>query len=191
MTAQASTPLDRVTSIKLKLGLLVAVSVGVAAVLGTISVQGGVPPWLAIPVTILLALGVTQLLATGMTSPLREMTSATRRMAQGDYDVRVAATLTDEIGDLARAFNRMATDLAEVDRQRRDLVATVSHELRTPLAGLIAVLENLEDGVVPADPDGIRTALTQAERLSALVGDLLDLSRVEAGVAVLADDEVP
>jgi hypothetical protein len=126
-----------------------------------------------------------------MTSPLREMTSATRRMAQGDYDVRVAATLTDEIGDLARAFNRMATDLAEVDRQRRDLVATVSHELRTPLAGLIAVLENLEDGVVPADPDGIRTALTQAERLSALVGDLLDLSRVEAGVAVLADDEVP
>ena len=191
MTAQASTPLDRVTSIKLKLGLLVAVSVGVAAVLGTISVQGGVPPWLAIPVTILLALGVTQLLATGMTSPLREMTSATRRMAQGDYDVRVAATLTDEIGDLARAFNRMATDLAEVDRQRRDLVATVSHELRTPLAGLIAVLENLEDGVVPADPDGIRTALTQAERLSALVGDLLDLSRVEAGVAVLADDDVP
>jgi hypothetical protein len=57
VTAQASTPLDRVTSIKLKLGLLVAVSVGVAAVLGTISVQGGVPPWLAIPVTILLALG--------------------------------------------------------------------------------------------------------------------------------------
>ena len=191
MTAQASTPLDRVTSIKVKLGLLVAVSVGVAAVLGTVSVQGGVPPWLAIPVTILLALGVTQLLATGMTSPLREMTSATRRMAQGDYDVRVAATLSDEIGDLARAFNRMATDLAEVDRERRDLVATVSHELRTPLAGLIAVLENLEDGVVPADPDGVRTALTQAERLSALVSDLLDLSRVEAGVSALADDEVP
>ena len=97
---------------------------------------------------------------------------------------------SDEIGQLARAFNTMAADLATVDRQRRDLVATVSHELRTPLAGLIGVLENLEDGVVPADPDGIRTALTQAERLSALVRDLLDLSRVEAGVTALADDEI-
>ncbi len=190
MSAPASTPLAQVTSIKLKLGLLVAVSVVVAAVLGTVSGQGGVPPWLAIPVTVLLALGVTQLLAIGMTSPLGQMTTATRRMAQGDYAVRIVTESSDEIGQLARAFNRMAADLATVDRQRRDLVATVSHELRTPLAGLIGVLENLEDGVVPADPAGLRTALTQAERLSALVGDLLDLSRVEAGVSALADDEI-
>ena len=54
------------------------------------------------------------------------------------------------------------------------------------------MLENLDDGVVPADPDGtLHARSTQAERLSALVGDLLDLSRVEAGVAALADDEVP
>ncbi len=190
MSSPSTTPLARVTSIKLKLGLLVAVSVVVAAVLGTVSGQGGVPPWLAIPVTVLLALGVTQLLATGMTSPLGQMTDATRRMAQGDYAVRIVTESSDEIGQLARAFNRMASDLATVDRQRRDLVATVSHELRTPLAGLIGVLENLEDGVVPADPDGIRTALTQAERLSTLVRDLLDLSRVEAGVTALSDDEI-
>ena len=85
--------------------------------------------------TILLALAVTQLLAVGMTSPLRQMTDAARRMATGDYAVRVTETSSDEVGELARAFNTMARDLAAVDRQRRELVANVSHELRTPLAG--------------------------------------------------------
>ena len=182
-------PFGQVTSIKVKLGLLVAASVLVAAVLATLG-AGTVPAALSIPVTVLLALGVTQLLAVGMTSPLRQMTEAARRMAAGDYGVRVETSSTDEVGELARAFNRMAADLATVDRQRRDLVASVSHELRTPLTALIAVLENLDDGVTEADPATIRVALGRAERLSALVGDLLDLSRVDAGVVTLDWTEV-
>ena len=173
--------MGQVTSIKVKLGLLVAASVLVAAVLATLG-AGAVPAGLSIPVTVLLALGVTQLLAVGMTSPLRQMTEAARRMAAGDYDVRVETGSTDEVGELARAFNRMAADLATVDRQRRDLVASVSHELRTPLTALVAVLENLDDGVTEPDPATIRVALGQAERLEHLVADLLDLSRVDAGV---------
>ena len=77
-------PLDRVGSVKVKLGLLVAVSVLVAAVVGALGSVGGVPYLLSIPVTVGLALGITQLLAVGMTSPLREMTAAARRMARGD-----------------------------------------------------------------------------------------------------------
>ncbi|WP_344046003.1 HAMP domain-containing protein, partial [Nocardioides panacihumi] len=136
-------PLAWVSSVKVKLGLLVAASVTVAVAVTSLGSAGGVPMALSIPVTILLALAVTQLLAVGMTSPLREMTAATARMARGDYDVRVTATSSDEVGELARAFNTMARDLASVDQQRRDLVANVSHELRTPLAALSAVLENL------------------------------------------------
>ncbi len=177
-------PLERVTSIKVKLGLLVAVSVLFAAVLATLG-AGTVPSALSIPVTVLLALGVTQLLAVGMTSPLRQMTEAARRMAAGDYAVRIETSSTDEVGELARAFNKMAGDLATVDRQRRDLVASVSHELRTPLTALVAVLENLDDGITEPDPATIRVALGQAERLSTLVADLLDLSRVDAGVVSL------
>ncbi len=79
----------------------------------------------------------------------------------------------------------MAHDLAGVDRQRRELVANVSHELRTPLAGLCAVLENLVDGVAPRDPASLAAALDQAERVSRLVEDLLDLARVDAGRAPL------
>ena len=178
-------PLDQVQSVKVKLGLLVAASVTVASVVATIGSAGGVPIWLSIPVTIALALAVTQLLAVGMTSPLREMTAAARRMATGDHSVRVAATSRDEVGELARAFNRMAEELAGVDRQRRELVANVSHELRTPLAALCALLENLADGVADPDPETLRTALDQGERMTALVTDLLDLSRVDAGKAPL------
>ena len=184
-------PLDQVTSVKVKLGLLVAVSVTVASIVAAIGAGGGVPFWLSVPVTVALALGLTQLLAVGMTSPLREMTAAARRMARGDYSARVTATSSDEVGELARAFNRMAEDLAAVDRQRRDLVANVSHELRTPLAALCAVLENLVDGVAEPDPVALRAALDQAERLATLASDLLDLARVDAGEAPLSTTQVP
>jgi two-component system sensor histidine kinase BaeS len=187
----SSPPLDQVTSVKVKLGLLVAVSVTLAAVVAAIGAGAGVPFWLSVPVTVALALGVTQLLAVGMTSPLREMTTAARRMARGDYSGRVTATSNDEVGELARAFNRMAEDLAAVDRQRRELVANVSHELRTPLTALCAVLENLVDGVAEPDPVALRTALDQAERLATLASDLLDLARVDAGAAPLSRTEVP
>lgn len=183
--------LNQVTSVKVKLGLLVAVSVTVASILAATGASGSVPVWLTVPVTVALALGVTQLLAVGMTSPLREMTAAARRMARGDYSARVTATSSDEVGELARAFNRMAEDLAAVDRQRRELVANVSHELRTPLAALCAVLENLVDGVAEPDPVALRTALDQAERLAALASDLLDLARVDAGEAKLSTTQVP
>ncbi len=183
-------PLARVTSLKVKLGLLVAASVTVAVAVASLGNAGGVPVWLSIPVTILLALAVTQLLAVGMTSPLRQMTAAAGQMATGDYAVRVTDTSGDEVGDLARAFNTMARDLATVDRQRRELVANVSHELRTPLAGLVAVLENLADGVAPRDPQSLAAALDQARRTSHLVEDLLDLARVDAGKAPLTPQAV-
>lgn len=187
MTAQ---PLAPVASLKVKLGLLVAVSATVAAVIASLGRTAGVSAWLSVPVTVVLALAVTQLLAVGMTSPLRQMTAAAGRMATGDYAVRVDDGSSDEVGRLARAFNTMARDLADVDRQRRELVANVSHELRTPLAGLIALLDNLVDGIAPRDPASLEAALRQAERMSSLVEDLLDLARVDAGRAPLSPEPV-
>ena len=178
-------PLDRVGSIRTKLGILVAVTVAVSAATPTLAAWVGVPARVSIPVAVLVALAVTQLLARGMTSPLREMTAAARRMARGEYDRRVTATSRDEVGELARAFNTMAADLGAVDSRRRELIATVSHELRTPISALQAVLENLADGVCEPDPATLRSALAQADRLGRLVADLLDLSRVDAGVTPL------
>ncbi len=183
-------PLDRVQSIRTKLGVLIAVTVALAAVTPTAASFIGVRARYAIPVAILAALVLTQLLARGMTSPLREMTAAARQMARGRYGIRVTATSRDEVGELARAFNTMAADLEAVDRQRRELVANVSHELRTPVSALHAVLENLVDGVASPSPDTLQAALDQTSRLSRLVTDLLDLSRVDAGITPLVLERV-
>ena len=189
--ARTGRPLDRVDSLKTKLGALVGITVALTAVLATTATGLGLSAVVTVPVAVAVALAVTQVLARGMTSPLREMTAAARVMATGDYSRRVTATSRDEVGDLARAFNSMAAQLALVDQQRRDLVANVSHELRTPVSALQALLENLVDGVVPADQERLGVALTQTERLGRLVADLLDLSRLEAGITELTPVDLP
>ena len=185
-----STALDAVSSLKVKLGLLVAASVVVAVLLTLLGSAAHVSPLLVLPVSVALALGVTQLLAAGMVEPLRRMTEVSRAMARGDYTGRVRTSATDEVGQLAAAFNTMAEDLATVDRERRDLIATVSHELRTPLTAMTALLENLADGVVEPDAPHLDAALEEAQRLGRLVDDLLQLSRLEAGVVDLDRQDV-
>jgi signal transduction histidine kinase len=179
-------PLDPFRSIKLKLAILLAISgfTGIAVFFLGIG-------WIAWRTAITAAaVGVLtlQIFAHGMTKPLREMTAAAREMARGDYSRRVRATSRDEVGDLARAFNQMSTDLAAADQQRRELIANVSHELRTPITALQGVLENLVDGVEQPDPDQLKAALAQTERLGRLVTELLDLSRLDAGVVALREE---
>lgn len=178
-------PLDPLSSIKIKLGVVILAAVLVTIAVVAVGVRAGLPLAVGGIAAGALALGMVQFLARGMTSPLREMAAAAQAMAKGDYDRRVTATSRDEVGELARAFNRMASELAEVDRMRRDLVANVSHELRTPISALQAVLENLVDGVEPANRDTFEAMLRQVERLGRLVSQLLDLSKLESGAVPL------
>lgn len=177
-------PLDRLGSIKLKLGATIVAAVIVTTVSVYIGLQAGLG-WISALVALVLSLAAIQLLARGMTSPLREMAAAAGAMAKGDYSRRVSATSRDEVGELARSFNQMSAELAEVDRFRRDLIADVSHELRTPIAALQAMLENIVDGVERPDNESLPVMLSQVERLGALVTQLLDLSKLEAGAAPL------
>lgn len=178
-------PLDPLSSIKAKLGVVIVASVLVAAVVQSLGQKAGIPLWITSIASAALSLLMVQFLARGMTSPLREMVAAAKAMARGDYSRRVQATSRDEVGDLARAFNAMVSELDEVDRMRKDLVANVSHELRTPISGLQAVLENLIDGVQDPDPVIFGTMLEQVQRLGRLVSQLLDLSRLESGAVPL------
>ncbi|MET8150071.1 HAMP domain-containing sensor histidine kinase [Actinoplanes sp. NPDC049668] len=179
-------PLDPVRSIKAKLALALGLAGGVGLLifwwsLDFVRVELS---WFAIAVA--LGLVTLQVIAHGATVPLREMTVAAKAMAHGDYTRRVRATSRDEVGELATAFNQMAADLAAADRQRRELIANVSHELRTPITALRGLLENIVDGVSTAEPETMKTALVQTERLGRLVAELLDLSRLDAGVVPLA-----
>ena len=198
MTAQGAgrrpdwRPLDQFSSIKTKLGVLVAASIAASVALTWLSV--GHLGWRArygVTLAILGGLAVTQLLAHGMTSPLRQMTAAARAMAAGRPPGPIRATSRDEVGELARAFIAMSQDLLTADAQRRDLLANVAHELRTPVAALRAQLENLVDGVRAADDVALGEVLDEVERLGGLVDDLLGLARAEAGVTPLARSPVP
>lgn len=178
-------PLDPLRSIKAKLGVLVASSM-VAGVLTTwVGFGLGWRGRYSMALAVAVGLAVTQALAHGMTSPLRQMTAAAREMAAGRPPTPVRTTSRDEVGELARAFTAMSADLAAAQLQRRDLLANVAHELKTPVAALRAQLENLVDGVRAPDPPALADALDQTERLGALVADLLDLARADAGAAPL------
>ena len=128
-----------------------------------------------------IALFLARILARGMTQPLRDMARAARSMARGDYRQRVRVRSRDEVGQLAEGFNRMAGEMEVLERLRRDLVANVSHELKTPISAIRAHLENLHDGVEQPDQVLLGVMVRQSERLSGLVDQLLELSRLESG----------
>ncbi|MDI3404564.1 HAMP domain-containing sensor histidine kinase [Streptomyces cavernicola] len=173
-------------SIKTKLGTLVVVSVFITTGLLMIAVRTETELRFITVFSVIATLLITQFVAHSLTAPLDEMNTVARSISHGDYTRRVrGAGRRDELGDLAGTINRMADDLEAQDQHRKELVANVSHELRTPIAALRAVLENVVDGVSEADPETMRTALKQTERLGRLVETLLDLSRLDNGVVPL------
>ncbi|MGN9760559.1 HAMP domain-containing sensor histidine kinase [Streptomyces sp. SD31] len=172
-------------SIKTKLGALVIIAVLITTGLSMIAVRTQTELRFITVFSMIATLLITQFVAHSLTAPLDEMNAVARSISHGDYTRRVRENRRDELGDLAETINRMADELAAQDQQRKELVANVSHELRTPIAGLRAVLENVVDGIAEADPETMRTALKQTERLGRLVETLLDLSRLDNGVVPL------
>lgn len=172
-------------SITAKIIILVGFSALSSAVVVWLGTREGVGPIYTLPFAVVIAVLIAMVVSTSIVDPLRQATRAAAAMADGDYSVRVRAVTSDEVGQLAEAFNSMASDLAEVDRLHREIVANVSHELRTPLAALRSRLENMADGVEPATAENLEAAVVQSERMTDLLQYLLDLSRVQAGVAGL------
>jgi len=120
-------------------------------------------------------------LTTRMAKPVADLTRAARAIAGGSVPPTVAVEGTDEIAELGRAFNRMATRLAEDDAQRRRLFAGIAHELRTPLSVIQGTLEGMLDHVIEASPDRIATLHSQTLLLKRLITDLRDLALAQAG----------
>jgi signal transduction histidine kinase len=178
-------PLDRISSIKVKLVVVIVAAVAISAVVSSIGWRTGIAVWMRPLIAVALSLLLVYPFSRGITAPLRQMAGAASAMARGDFSHPVTATSRDEVGELARTFELMRSQLAEVDRQRRALIANVSHELRTPLAVLRVRFENIADGVEPNDADAIAASLAEVERLGELVERVLDLSRLESGASPL------
>ena len=122
--------------------------------------------------------------------PVQEMKAASQRIADGRYDERVQVAGEDELAELGRSFNRMAHELARTEERRRQLIGDVAHELRTPLSSIKSVMEGLQDGVLPSEPQTFASVEQEVNRLQRLVRDLEELSRAEAGQIRLEKEDV-
>jgi signal transduction histidine kinase len=132
---------------------------------------------------LLLALGVGYGAAFLFARRIKRLEAAAERIAAGRFDEPVVDRSPDELGQLARAFDRMRLRLAQLERARREFIGNASHELRTPLFSLRGFLELLTDEDLDESTraEFLETMREQVERLQRLAEDLLDLTRLDAG----------
>ncbi|MCC7366924.1 MAG: sulfatase-like hydrolase/transferase [Chloroflexi bacterium] len=135
---------------------------------------------------IVLSVGMARLLA----APLEALTRAVRRLERGDTVQRIDTSVGGEVGDLADAFNSLASSLARVEQLRQNMVSDVAHELRTPLTSIRGYLEAIQDGIVEPDEQTLATIHHEMLQLTRLVDDLQELSLAEAHQLQLDRDEI-
>ncbi len=125
--------------------------------------------------------------------PLTEISTAANKIAQGDYSHRIKKQYNDEIGDLCDTINEMASHIESADKLQNEFISSISHELRTPLTAIKGWSETLKDGT-EQDPEllsrGLEVISGEAERLSGIVEELLDFSRIQATKEVDMTQEV-
>ena len=149
----------------------------------------GIAAAIALPVAVLLAIVV----AGYITRPLKQLTVASQRMAEGNFDVEVSVDRRDEVGRLAQAFSTMAVRVGDTQTQMRTLVADVSHDLKTPLTSVLGFARALRDGGAEDEAEVRRLGgviYDEASRLNTRLNDLLYLSELESGQALLQRDEI-
>ena len=114
--------------------------------------------------------------------PVKRISASAKQIAQGDFDVRVEKSKDDELGQLCDAVNDMAGELGAAERMKNDFISSVSHELRTPLTAIKGWAETLRLGADQETAEkGMTVIIRESARLSGLVEELLDFSRLQSG----------
>ena len=156
-----------------------------ARLLPKLLISGGVAAFVATIVAMMLARRITR--------PIVQMTQASEAMARGDYNQRIDVGGEDEVATLGRAFNQMAQQVDRSTRATRQLIANVSHDLKTPLTSIQGFSQAMLDGVLRDEEERTRAAEVvheEAERMRALIEDLLYLSQIEAGQLPITFDSM-
>jgi signal transduction histidine kinase len=149
---------------------------------------------LALAAGVVLAAVLFSWLSRRLTEPVRALTRATEQVAMGRYDVEIPASHgSDEVGLLTERFRGMVARLAEAEELKRSFLLSVSHELRTPLTAIRGHVEAIREGIV-SDPEQVRMSLdivaAETDRLERLVGDVLDLAKLQAHRFTVRREEV-
>ena len=118
-----------------------------------------------------------------VSAPLKEMRRAAKDFAKGDFDCRVVVQGKDEVAELGIAFNQMAQSLENLEKTRNSFMANVSHDLRSPMTTIAGFIDAIRDGVIPPERQDhyLEVVSGEVHRLSRLVSDLLDVTRIQAG----------
>ncbi len=134
-------------------------------------------------VVLMVAFMASSVTAMRQVRPIREMVAATRRFADGEFDIRMRDTeRNDEIGELAVSFNNMAETLLQTERKRREFVANISHELKTPMTTIAGYTDGILDGTIPYESEKqyLQIIAEESRRLSRMVRRMLDVSQLQA-----------
>ena len=125
-------------------------------------------------------------------TPIKEIGATARRIAQGDFKARIEKSNDDEIGQLCDTINDMAVELGAAEKMKNDFISSVSHELRTPLTAIKGWAETMQGGGMDDETfdKGMSVIIRESERLSGIVEELLDFSRMQSGRMTLTMDKI-
>ncbi len=134
-------------------------------------------------ITMLIGIVLIGILSYNMARPLRQMSNAAKKIATGDFSVRVKVQGEDEVAQLAKAFNHMADSLSASEGMRRSFIANVSHELKTPMTTIAGFIDGMLDGTIDESRHShyMKIVSNEVKRLSRLVQSMLSLSRIDNG----------
>lgn len=137
--------------------------------------------WITV-IMILLSLGIALLISRQISKSLIRINESAKALAKGDFDVRFEGKDYREVAELSDTLNATAKELGKNESLRRELIANVSHDLRTPLTMIIAYAEVMRDLPGENTPENVQVVIDEAGRLTNLVNDMLDMSKLQAGV---------
>jgi len=125
-------------------------------------------------------------------TPIKEIGATAKRIAQGDFKARIRKTNDDEIGQLCDTINEMADELGAAEKMKNDFISSISHELRTPLTAIKGWAETMQEGGIDRETydRGMGIIIRESERLSGIVEELLDFSRMQSGRMTLTMDKI-
>ena len=141
--------------------------------------------WMIAAILLVGAMILAFLISKNISVPIQKMNSAAKRLAQGKYDADFEVTGYREVMELSESLTHASEELSKNDNLQKELIANISHDLRTPLTMIIGYSEVMRDLPGENTPENVQVIIDETQRLSDLVNDLMDLSKLQSGTRKL------